>query len=196
MIDDEIEFLNENIEKDKKLMIDKISDEGTLKGLYETYINYYNFFNNEFDSFDSKLSNLSTLVTFVLGASVTIATFLCERHFFDTTNLFMQIGIWLASLNFLLLFILLILICHGQSFKQMLTIDSVYPLEQASEIKKNNKSDYYKNLVYCLYKTVRVNYYILDKKKKNFPYSYRLYTISVILFVLSLILICVGGNIK
>ena len=196
MSDDSIKFLKENIEKDKKLLIDNISDAETLKGLYETYINYYNIFNNEFDSFDSKLSNLSTLVTFVLGASATIGTFLCQQKFFDATNPFMNIGLFFAILNILFLILLLVLICIGQSFKNMLTIDSAFPLEQASEIIENNKTDYYRNLVYCLYKTIRVNYYILDTKKKHFPYSYWAYTISVILFVLSLILICMGGIIK
>lgn len=194
MSDISIELLKECIDKDKENVINKIDNIELLKELYQTYLQYYSFFNSEFDSFNAKLSNLSTLVTVLLGFLLTIATFLFENEYLKSINLLNGTGIFLAILTFVLLLYLLIMICRGQSFKTFLTLRVDFPLVAISDsIKESDESVYYKKLVFCLYKTVRINYHNLEENKTKFPYTFNIYIWCVIISVISLVLTCIGS---
>ena len=194
MADTTIEYLKECIEKDKENIILKIDNVELLKELYQTYLQYYGFFNSEFDSFNAKLSNLSTLVTVLLGFLITIATFLFENEYLKSINILNGAGILLAIITFGLLLYLLIMICEGQSFKTFLTLQIDFPLKTVSAIQENSDEKvYYNKMVFCLYKTVRINYHNLEENKRNFPQAFNIYIICVIMSVISLVLTCIGS---
>ncbi len=194
MADISIELLKECIDKDKENVINKIDNIELLKELYQTYLQYYSFFNSEFDSFNAKLSNLSTLVTVLLGFLITIATFLFENEYLKSINIFNGVGLFLAALTFVLLLYLLIMICKGQSFKTYLTLRVDFPLNAISDsLEKSDDKVYYNKLVFCLYKTVRINYHNLEENRTKFPHAFNIYIGCVIISVISLVLTCIGS---
>lgn len=194
MVNNTIDYLKECIEKDKENIINKIDNVEFLKELYQTYLQYYDFFNSEFDSFNAKLSNLGTLVTVLLGFLITIATFLFENDYLKSINIFNGFGIFMAFLTFLLLLYLLVMICQGQSFRTFLTLQADFPLKKVFESQeKSDEKVYYNKMVFCLYKTVRINYHNLEENKRKFPQAFNIYIACVIISVISLVLTCIGS---
>lgn len=194
MADVSLELLKECIDNDKENFIAKTNNIELLKDLYQTYLQYYGFFNSEFDSFNAKLSNLSTLITVLLGFLITIATFLFENNYLKSFNIWNSLGILFAVITLGILLYLLIMICRGQSFKTFLTLKVEFPLKVAfNNQDKDNTISYYKKMIFCLYKTVRINYHNLEQNKIQFPQTFNLYIACIIMSIISLLLICKGS---
>ncbi len=195
-MENDIKYLNECIENDNKNIIKKIDNLDILKELYSVYLQYYDYFNSEFDSFNEKLFNLGTLVTVLLGFLITVTIFLFENNYVKSFNWATTIGITFVLVSFISLISLLLLVCNGQSFKKFLTLNTQFPLTAAFEsFDKNDEKEFYKKMIFCIYKTARINYHNLEKNKSKFPNSYKYYVICVVISIASLVLIYIGGKI-
>ena len=187
------DYLNECIIKDRENIINKINKLSLLKELYQTYVTSYGFFNSEFESFASKLNNLGTLSTVLLGFSITIAIFFLEQKIFAFEGFMNIVGIILFTISICISFILLILVCNGLSFKKHLTMDPSFPVNIAiNEGKDIEEKLFYRKMVFCLYKVVRFNYDNLEKTKKIFSFSFKMYIVNIFIFILAVILIYIG----